>query len=400
MRRREFITLLGSAAAAWPLAARAQQTERVRRIGLLMGWAESDPEVQPRMAAFMTRLRELGWIDGRNCRIELHWSAGDVERMHRQSKELVASAPDVIVAMTNPMVEAVHNLTRTIPIVFVQVSAPVESGLVASMARPGRNMTGFANFEGSMGGKWVELLKEVAPGVVRIVVLMHPEIPPHVAFWRAVQSAAPSFGVELTAAHVHGRDDVEHAITTFAPHANGGLIVFPHPITATNRNLIVQLAARHRLPAIYPLRFFSAAGGLLSYGIDQVMAPGGKLRRPYSSGREAGRSSGAGADQVRAGHQPQDCQSARRRRAADAARPRRRGDRMSDRAGICKVCGRFCAFAAAILRAIIDKAAIERDVPKSPFGQRTAPMPTAGITLSPDHHLRGLSACLAGTLAR
>jgi ABC-type uncharacterized transport system substrate-binding protein len=268
LRRRKFITLLGGAA-AWPLAARAQQTDRVRRIGLLMAWAESDPEAQPRMAAFMSRLRELGWIDGRNCRIERHWSAGDIERMDRQSKELVASAPDVILAMTNPMVEAVHKLTRTIPIVFLQISTPVESGWVASMARPGGNMTGFANFEGSMGGKWVELLKEIAPSVVRILVLMHPQVP-HAAFWRAAQSAAPSFGVEVSAAHVHGGDDVEHAITTFAPHANGGVIVFPHPIMTTNRNLIVQLAARYRLPAIYPLRFFSAAGGLLSYGIDQV----------------------------------------------------------------------------------------------------------------------------------
>jgi putative ABC transport system substrate-binding protein len=147
MRRREFITLFGGATAAWPLAARAQQTERVRRIGMLMAWAESDPEAQPRLAAFMTTLRELGWIDGRNCRIELRWSAGDLERMDRDAKELIASKPDVILAMTNQMLEAVHKLTRTIPIVFVQVSAPVESGWVASMARPGGNMTGFTNFE-------------------------------------------------------------------------------------------------------------------------------------------------------------------------------------------------------------------------------------------------------------
>jgi putative ABC transport system substrate-binding protein len=270
VNRREFITLVSGAAAAWPLAARAQQSDRVRRIGVLMGWAEGDPEAQARLTAFATSLGGLGWIDGRNCRIELRWSAGDVERMHRDALELIASTPDVILAMTNPMVQVVHKLTRTIPIVFVQVSAPVESGLVASMARPGGNMTGFANFEGAMGGKWVELLKEVAPSVVKILVLMHPETPPHVAFWRSAQSAAPSFGVQVIAAHVHSRDDVEHAITTFVPHANGGLIVFPHPVTATNRNLIAQLAARHRLPAIYPFRFFTAAGGLLSYGIDQV----------------------------------------------------------------------------------------------------------------------------------
>jgi ABC-type uncharacterized transport system substrate-binding protein len=268
MKRREFITLLGGAGATWPLAARAQQ--RVRRIGLLMGWTETDPEVQPRLAAFMTAFRELGWIEGQNCRIELRWSDGEVERMHRQAQELVASPPDVILAMTNPMVEAVHKLTRTIPIVFVQVSAPVESGLVASMARPGGNMTGFANFEPSMGGKWLGLLKEVAPSVVRMLALMHPETPAHVAFWRAAESAAPSFGVQVTAAKVHDRDEVEHAITTFAHQSDGGLIVFPHTITATNRNSIVELAAKHRLPAVYPLPFFARAGGLLSYGIDQI----------------------------------------------------------------------------------------------------------------------------------
>jgi putative ABC transport system substrate-binding protein len=156
------------------LAGRAQQTERVRRIGMLMAWAESDPGAQPRVAAFMAALRELGWIDGQTCRIELRWSAGDIERMHRDAKELIASTPDVILAMTNQMVEEVHKLTRTIPIVFIQISAPVESGWVASMARPGGNMTGFTNFEPSMGGKWVELLKEMAPGIVRVVVLMHP----------------------------------------------------------------------------------------------------------------------------------------------------------------------------------------------------------------------------------
>jgi len=268
--RRTFISLIAGAAAAWPLAARAQQSGRVRRIGLLMAWAESDPEAQPRLAAFMATLRELGWIDGQNCRIELRWSAGDLERMDRHAKELVASTPDVIFAMTNQMVEAVHKLTRTIPIVFVQVSGPVESGWVVSMARPGGNMTGFTNFEPSMGGKWVELLKEIAPGVGRMAALMHPETPVHVALWGAAESAAPSFGVQVTASQVHDRDEVERAITTFARQSGGGLIVFPHAITATSRNSIVEFAAKHRLPAIYPFRFFPSAGGLFSYGIDQV----------------------------------------------------------------------------------------------------------------------------------
>jgi len=270
VRRRDFVKVIAGSTAAWPLAARAQQADRLRRIGMLMAWAETDPEVQPRMTAFVTTLRELGWVDGRNCRIEFRWSAGDLGLMDRHVHELVASTPDVILAMTNSMVEAVRNLTHTIPIVFIQVSAPVESGWVASMARPGGNMTGFVNFEPSMGGKWVELLKEVAPGVARIVVLMHPETPIHVALWHAAQSAAPSFGVQVTAAQVHGRDEVEHAITTFARQADGGLVVFPHPIATTNRNLIVALAAKYRLPAVYPFRFFPTSGGLFSYGIDQV----------------------------------------------------------------------------------------------------------------------------------
>ena len=269
MKRREFVTLLGGAV-AWPLAARAQRTREVRRIGMLMTWAESDPEAQPRVAAFVAALRELGWVDGQTCRIELRWSAGDIERMQRDAKELIASTPDVILAMTNQMMEVVHKLTRTIPIVFVQVSAPVESGWVASMARPGGNMTGFTNFEPSMGGKWVELLKELAPGVARMVVLMDPETPVHVALWRAAQAAAPSLGVQVTAGHVHDRNEIEHAITTFARETGGGLVVFPHTITATNRNLIVELAAKHRLPAIYPYRFFPSAGGMFSYGVDQV----------------------------------------------------------------------------------------------------------------------------------
>jgi putative ABC transport system substrate-binding protein len=193
-----------------------------------------------------------------------------MNRLQRLAKEIVAVKPDVIFSSSSSPTRILKQETSTIPIIFGNVVDPVGQGLITSMARPGSNMTGFANFEGSMGGKWVELLKEITPNVARSVVLMHPEIPPHAAFWRAVQSAAPSFGVKVTPAHVRGGNDVEHAITTFAPQANGGVIVFPHPIMTANRNLIVELAARYRLPAIYPLRFFSAAGGLLSYGIDQV----------------------------------------------------------------------------------------------------------------------------------
>jgi ABC-type uncharacterized transport system substrate-binding protein len=268
MRRREFIALLAGAA-TWPLTARAQQPERVRRIGVLMSFAEADPEGQARLAAFLTTFRDLGWLDGRNSRIEIRWFAGDAERLHRYTKELVAFTPDVIVAMSNPTLDVVRQQTHTIPIVFVQVSDPVGSGFAASMARPGGTMTGFANFEGSMGGKWIELLKEVAPSVSRAAVLMH-ETAAHVAFWRAAQSAAQSFSVRLTAVEVHDRGELEHAVTTFAGQADGGLIVLPSPINNRLRDSIVELAARYRLPAIYPFRFFAQAGGLLSYGIDQI----------------------------------------------------------------------------------------------------------------------------------
>jgi ABC-type uncharacterized transport system substrate-binding protein len=270
MRRREVITLLGGAAAGWPLTARAQQRDRVRQIGVLMTYADNDPEGQTRLAAFLKTLSEIGWIDGRNCQILIRWSAGDLERMRSIAKELVALAPDVMIVMSTPALVLVQRETKTIPIVFIQISDPVGAGFAESMSRPGGNMTGFANFEASMGGKWIELLKEVAPNVSRVAVLMHTGIASHLEFLQAAQDAAPSVGARVTAADVHDRSDVERAIGAVTSQGNDGLIVLPDPIFSTLRDSIAKLTADFRLPAIYPFRFYAQAGGLLSYGIDQI----------------------------------------------------------------------------------------------------------------------------------
>jgi putative ABC transport system substrate-binding protein len=270
MNRRDFVALLGGASGLWPLTAGAQRADRIRQIGVLMTFAEADLEGQARLAAFLTSFRELGWIDGRNSRIVIRWAAGQMERTRRFAKELVALSPDVLVVMSAPALAEMQRETRTVPIVFVQVSDPVGSGFVASMSRPGGNTTGFANFETSMASKWLELLKEVAPSISRVAFLIHAGLTPHLAFWRAAQNAAPSFGVRLTAAEVRNHGEVERAIATFAAEGNGGLIVLPDPIFNTLRDSIVEWTARHRLPAIYPFRFYAQAGGLLSYGIDQI----------------------------------------------------------------------------------------------------------------------------------
>jgi ABC-type uncharacterized transport system substrate-binding protein len=268
MRRRRFVILLGGAA-AWPVTARTE-VERTRQIGMLIAFADADREGQARLAAFLTAFRGLGWIDGRNSRVEIRWSAGDFERMHQLAKELVALAPDVVVVGSTPALVAVRHETSTVPIVFVQVSDPVGAGFAASMSRPGGNMTGFANFEESMGGKWLQLLTEVAPDVTRVAVLARAEQASQLAFWRSAKNAAPHFGVQLTAAEVHDASEVERAIASFAGQGNGGLIVLPDPIFNTVRESLLDWIARYRLPTIFPFRFYPAAGGLLSYGIDQI----------------------------------------------------------------------------------------------------------------------------------
>jgi putative ABC transport system substrate-binding protein len=270
MRRREFITLIGGAAACWPLAARAQQPERMRRIGALIGFAENDPEQRARNTAFLNRLEELGWKDGRNLRIDYRFSEGDPERMRAHARELVALSPDLILVQTNPALTALRQTTSTVPCVFVQVSDPVGSGFVKSLAHPGGNLTGFTNFEPEMGGKWLEVLKENAPDIVRVAVLLHADLSVHSAYLRAAETAGRRFGTAVIAAEVRNVADIERVVTALAAEPRSSLIVLPHPVHIVHRDQIIALAARHRLPSIYPLRLFANAGGLMSYGIDQI----------------------------------------------------------------------------------------------------------------------------------
>jgi putative ABC transport system substrate-binding protein len=269
MRRREFISLLGSAA-AWPRTAFAQQGERVRRIGVLMPLAADDPEAQARITAFVQGLQQLGWTDGRNVRIDTRWTAGSADDTHKYAAELVALTPDVILATGSAAVEALEQATRTVPIVFVQIADPVGSGLVESLAQPGGNATGFTLFEYGLSGKWLELLKEIAPGVARAAVLRDASIPGGTGQLGAIQSVAPSFGVELRPIGVRDAGEIERAVTAFAHGLNGGLIVTASVLANVHRDLLITLAARHRLPAVYSDRVFVTGGGLISYGPHRV----------------------------------------------------------------------------------------------------------------------------------
>jgi len=270
MRRREFIKLLGGAA-AWPLAARAQHADRMRHIGVLMAASADDPEYQTRIGAFRQGLALLGWTDGRNARIDTRWATTNADDIRRHATELAALAPDVILAATGtttvaPLLQA----TRTVPIVFVIVIDPVGAGFVASLARPGGNATGFLMFEYGLSGKWPELLKQIAPGVTRVAVLRDPAIASGIGQFGAIQSAAPSLGMEATPVNVRDDDEIERDITAFARSPNGGVIVTASPEASRHRDLIVTLAARHRLPAIYASRYFVTNGGLISYGPDII----------------------------------------------------------------------------------------------------------------------------------
>jgi len=272
MRRREFITLLGGAAVAWPTAARAQQPERMKRIGVLMGYPESDSEAQTKIAAFQDGLQKLGWTEGRNTRIDTRWATpADAESMERFAKELVALQPDLILSSTTPTTAALLQQTRAIPIVFATVADPVGSGFVASFPRPGGNVTGFVVFEASLAGKWIELLKEIAPRVNRIAFLFNPATATYAEFYlNPFKAAAASFAVEAIAAPVRDRSQLDSVVSAQAREPNGGLIVMPDSFTDLHRAEITSLAARYRLPAIYPRRIFTEVGGLLSYGIDQL----------------------------------------------------------------------------------------------------------------------------------
>jgi putative ABC transport system substrate-binding protein len=268
--RRELLALFGTAA-AWPIAARAQQQgERMRRVGVLMNLTADDPETSARVAAFAQGLQQLGWTAGHNVRIDYRWGAVDADHSRRYAAELVALAPDVILASGVPVVTALLQATRTVPIVFAQVVDPVGSGLVASLARPGGNATGFTVFEYGMSGKWVELLKEIAPGVKRVAVLRDAGSSSGIGQLGAIQSAASSFGMELSLVGMTDAGEIEHAVTAFARAANGGVIVTGSTPAIIHRELITTLAARHRLPAVYAFRYFVTVGGLISYGPDSI----------------------------------------------------------------------------------------------------------------------------------
>ena len=270
MKRREFITLLGAGAAAWPLAARAQQPERMRRIGVLHLQAGDDPEQQARIAAFRQGLQQFGWIDGRNLRIDFRWSAGSAADARKYASELVALSPDVILTSGAGAVAPLLQATRSVPIVFVLVADPVGAGIVDSLARPSGNVTGFTSFEYSFGGKWLELLKEIAPSVTRAAVIRDPTDSAGIGVFGAVQTAASSVGVELSPVNVRDASEMERAIAAFARGSNGGLILTPGGLAFIHRDLIVTLAARHKLPAVYFSRPFVVAGGLASYGPDNL----------------------------------------------------------------------------------------------------------------------------------
>jgi putative ABC transport system substrate-binding protein len=267
LKRREFISLLGGAA-AWPLAARAQQP---RRVGMLISlYSQTDREGHASIAAFLDTFQRLGWADGRNVRIEYRWGDGDPERAKTAAAELVRSAPDAIVVAGGPFLDELQRLTSTTPIVFTQVGDPVAAGFVSSLARPGGNVTGFQAFEPAMGGKWLGVLKEAVPNLSRAAVLFGSDSGPVVAYLRTVEAIAPSLGVAVTPVDVVDSGGAERAVAAFASQPDGGLIVLPHHKTWANRGSIIMLAARYRLPAIYPFRIFAAEGGLLSYGFDQI----------------------------------------------------------------------------------------------------------------------------------
>jgi putative ABC transport system substrate-binding protein len=270
MKRREFILALGGAAATWPLTARAQQPERMLRIGVVVPLAADDPEIKTRIAAFQQELAQLGWADGRNVRIEYRWGASDPDRSRRHAAEFAALAPDVIFATGNSTVAPLLQATRTVPVVFAVVPDPVGAGFVDSLARPGGNATGFTQFEYGIGGKWLELLKQIAPGVTRVAVVRDAALAAGIGQFGAIQSVASSFGVEVSPVGVRDAPEIERTVTAFARSGNGGLIVTGSGLTMFHRALIITLAARHKLPAVYWQRAYVTDGGLISYGSDTI----------------------------------------------------------------------------------------------------------------------------------
>jgi putative tryptophan/tyrosine transport system substrate-binding protein len=270
MNRREFITLLGGAAAAWPFAARAQQNEQTRRIGALLNVSADDPQTPIRVAAFQQGLQELGWTVGRNVQIDYRWGAGDVELYRKYAAELIALKPDLIVAASSPVVGALQLATRTVPIVFVNVIDPVGGGFVASLGRPGGNITGFALFEYGIGGKWLDLLKQVSPRTTRVAVIRDLSIAAGSGQLGAIQAVAPFMGMDVHPIDAHDASEIERGVTAFARSSGGGLIVTGATLTTVHRRLIIALATQYQLPAIYPFPFFGADGALVAYGPDLI----------------------------------------------------------------------------------------------------------------------------------
>jgi putative ABC transport system substrate-binding protein len=282
MQRRTFITLFAGAAVARPFATRAQQAERMRRIGVLVGVAADDPEGQARLTIFVQALQQLGWIDGHNMRIDVRWGAVDANRYRKYAEELVALAPDVILAGSSAALAPLQQATRSVPIVFAGVADPVGGGYVDSLARPGGNVTGFALFEYGIAGKWLELLTQIAPAVTRAAVMRDPAISLGIGQWAVVQAMAPSTGVDLSLVNMRDAGEIERDVAAFARSSNGGLIVTAGPWGTVHRELIISLAARHKLPAVYFERFFVTGGGLISYGphmIDQYQRAAGYVDR-------------------------------------------------------------------------------------------------------------------------
>jgi putative ABC transport system substrate-binding protein len=281
MKRRDFIAFLGGVAAAWPLAVRAQQPERVRYIGMLNALGSDDPEAQARIAVLEQTLQQLGWVVGRNLKVEIRQIGGDVDRVRSDAAELVALAPDVILTIGSVAVGPLQQATRTIPIVFVNAPDPVGAGFVQSMARPGGNITGFSNFEYSMSGKWAELLKQIEPNVTRALVLRDPTSAAGIGQFAAVRSVAQSLGVELTPVNVRDTDEIERNVAAFARSGNGGMIITSGG-TGSRRGLIIGLASRHKLPSVYPYRYYAVDGGLVTYGpntLDPIRRAAGYVDR-------------------------------------------------------------------------------------------------------------------------
>jgi putative tryptophan/tyrosine transport system substrate-binding protein len=269
MRRREFIATVGGAAVLRPLAANAQ-SDRVRRVGVLMGYAETDPGAQAQVAALRQELLKLGWEEGRNIRVDVRFPAADAARVRAMLVELISLTPDVLLCNSNLVTAVVQAEVRTTPIVFISIGDPVESGFVSNEARPNSNLTGFANWNMSMSGKWLELLKEIAPQVKRVALIVHPETATNIGFFKFAEAVAPALNVKPVMLGVRDADEIERALTAFAAEGNSGFIATPHAVTFTNHDLIIALAARLRLPALYPFASYAKEGGLISYGVDPV----------------------------------------------------------------------------------------------------------------------------------